>query len=128
MVRRVISLGLCLGLVALGPAPLSACAMLANLPADCGPAPAQSSDCEQMDMHHPAQEVRANLNASCCQITRPAPDAATAAKKTTAPELVTVPIDAEPVSLEARANPAPAASPQLASPLERQSLFCVFLI
>ena len=126
MYRCGISATLVLGLMVLAPAPVSFCAMLANLPGDCAPS-TPKSECEQMGMAQPTVELKAASNLSCCQVSKaPLPDASS---KVVAPDARAELLFTQHVVLP----PQPRLSlhqqsPQSLSPPDRQQLLCVFLI
>lgn len=65
MSKRASALVLCLTLVFLAPLPLSACAMLAGLPAECQPQP----DCAAMDTMEACATMSMQMDmTSCCQV------------------------------------------------------------
>jgi len=121
----------CLGLLLLGPAPLSACAMLADAVADCAPVPPASAhggdECDRMAMPQPSgDEMEAGL-ASCCQAKAPLPQAAKSTTTVVAPDFTAQDLPGEFVATVRPALDSPASSLPV-SPPERQSLLCVFLI
>jgi hypothetical protein len=128
MTRRVISLGLCLGLLALGPASLSACAMMMSLPGECAP-PVVPKTCEAMHGEEPV--AIAAVEGSCCRLTAPAPDAITVTKDAPLPQLSASPV-ADLPSAELSQCEAPgshltdASAARACSP--EQARLCVFLI
>jgi hypothetical protein len=123
MMRRASILGFCLTLAAMAPLPLSACAVLANLPAECQPEP----DCAAMGMKEAAVEVAAAASDSCCQISGAADQTA---KKEPLPRTATGPLEEAPAN-ETRIEfeVAVVSVPEvLATSPPQQSLLCVFLI
>jgi len=143
MLRRLMIAVICASLAGLAPVPLSACAMLTQLPADCWPAApaaegkAKVAHCEQMvesataTSNEKAARWAGTAERSCCSLTAaPVPDTSTGANSTvtaSAPELSKQSESANlsPVSPE----PIPQASQgPIVSPSERQPLLCTFLI
>ena len=109
---RITALLLALAVGAMAPAPLSACALLAGLPADCQPKP----HCEGMSGEQPAAKLEANL--SCCKVTSaPIPQASGTEKKTGAPEISATLDTLQPLAVaetpfvRAEASPSRDASP-----------------
>lgn len=105
-----------------GPLPLSLCATMAGLPADCEPTP----HCEMMAIEQPAVALTAPVE-DCCQLSSapllegqvkaPAPAASL--------ELVAVPaLGAQVVEAETPVANLPARP----APLDLQAALCVFLI
>jgi hypothetical protein len=129
MTRRVISLGLCLGLLALGPAALSVCAMTMSLPAECAQPAAQES-CDGM-LHAEEPVAVAAGDGSCCRLSGPVPDGVALTKATLLPQLSASPVVAVTVvELSQREAPVSRFADSSASPagsLEPARL-CVFLI
>lgn len=122
MKKRGVTFVLATALALLGPVPVSLCAVLGNLPADCIPTP----HCETMG----SQASDAKLSAptdDCCavssaplperQVNSPAPVASL--ELVAAPEFVVEALQTEVVAIMPRARSAP---PDL------QSALCVFLI
>ncbi len=124
MFERGLTFALCLSLAALVPVPISACAALRDLPAQCQPQP----DCQQMGMAQPTTSVEASSNSSCCRLREaPVPQL---------PSKVSVPDAAAHVAsvqhsladdLKPQEQSAPTAL-ETPSPPDRRSLLCVFLI
>lgn len=127
MVRGNVIFALCLSLAALAPLPLSACAMLAALPAECALSNAQSH-CEQMGMTATAARLEAQPNLSCCRVTpAPLPEVQ---NKASVPDAGTSPVRAD-VLVYGPIFPADLAATDLSpriSPPDLQALLCVFLI
>ena len=133
--KRVLISVLCLSVASLAPTPLSACAMLMALPANCAPeakAANPASHCEQMATP-PGSDTDLYANPSalpCCQVSSsPTPDAGSGAAKTTVSSPVASLRDATLHSATIVFERATAASPvQFPSPPDQQSLLCTFLI
>ena len=126
MVKRANSLIVVALLVLFGPAPMALCAALADLPADCKPAP----HCEAMGQSMGNDPVDATLTATtgdCCTVSSaPLPERQSNAPvpvislaPAVAPEMVVPAFEADAPSVTPRARSAP---PDL------QSALCVFLI
>jgi hypothetical protein len=107
--------------------PLTACALVAGLPADCV-RPASEQHCNQMDRMSPPQNIKAASGRSCCQVAQaPVPEAQ---NKIAAPEAGANVILAESFAVPP-AQPVESADPAnttVVSPPHLQSLLCVFLI
>lgn len=130
MLRRVSITGLALGLVLLGPAPLSACAMWMQLPGECAPAaPAPTGHCDQLQQGAANDAtVSGTPDASCC-VVKNVPQPASQSKDAT-PQ-VTLAAGA-PEQSEAVATPQPRPIETEFrfehSPPDLQPVLCVFLI
>jgi hypothetical protein len=127
MIRRVISLGLCLGLLALGSASLSACAMVVSLPGECA-SPAAQGNCEAMQHAEEPIAISSGGDLACCWLAAPAPDAVTLSKEAPLPHLSVASIDLKLASVEGPRIDFFTADLPLASPHHQQSRLCVFLI
>ena len=126
MLARALSLLLVLGLVTLGPTPLSACAIFTDLPGDCAP-PYQQSDCERMGMVQPPVELKAPSDLSCCQLNQAPPPEAPG--KVSPPEASAQILCAGHLVVLPRSAQFPSSEASLfASPPDLQQLLCVFLI
>ena len=124
MFRRVLHCVIVFGLVAVAPLPVSACALLAGLPADCQPQP----HCEQMDAAAPLTSIESAPGQSCCQLSgAPIPQAQT---KVSTPDFAeNLPSDVQPVLFSHGSEVFfPATHSDDVSPPDRQPLLCVFLI
>ena len=121
MLRRISFLVLAAGLAAAGPAPVSACALMAGLPADCQPMP----DCSKMDM---PDAVVAGMATSCCQVSAaPLPERQA---KVAPPAMGAAAERVERAAVPAM-RPADFFSSDFSggfSPPDTQTLFCVFLV
>ena len=126
MVKRANSLIVVALLVLFGPVPMSLCAALADLPADCTPAP----HCEAMGQsmgNDPADATLTATTGDCCTVSSaPLPERQSNAPAPVAsleliatPEFAVEAAQAEAVAVTPRARSAP---PDL------QSALCVFLI
>ncbi len=126
MVRRVFILALALSLVGIGPAPLSACALLSSAMAECA-APGAQSQCDQMDLHEGQGRLAAPPDLSCCLAQAPVP-----VSQYQAPEVAVASVPAvapEPILSVFFARDLHAFVPvQDTSPPGLQSLLCTFLI
>jgi hypothetical protein len=138
MKRRVLLSTLCLSLASLAPAPLSACAMMMSLPAECAPAAGVSapaaSHCEQAVSSEATNQDTLQAGASelpCCKLTAaPMPDAGVSLGK--------VNVAPASASLENGPHVIPGQTlertisqtelEQFTSPPDRQPLLCTFLI
>jgi fermentation-respiration switch protein FrsA (DUF1100 family) len=67
--RRSLIFALALSLVGLGPAPLSACALLSWKLAECA-TPQTQPQCDQMNMDESGTQLVAALDTSCCFISK----------------------------------------------------------
>ena len=67
--RRSVIFALALSLVGLGPASLSACALLFSKPAECA-TPKTQSQCDQMNMDESGTQLAAASDSSCCFISK----------------------------------------------------------
>lgn len=136
MSSRWTALALAFLLSLLGPQPLSACALMMGLPADCAPAAPAESDCEQMPMpvpsaaegEVPAEEPTEPADPSCCaSLAAAVPESNV--QVAAADGLLPL---AETSDSEVPPNPVAVAPLQAvrpsASPPDRQPLLCVFLI
>jgi hypothetical protein len=125
-VRRVLILGLALGLLGLGPVPLSACSLMSSKLAECA-SPKTQSMCDQMNMDESGTHLAAASNHSCCFVQAPlpesrfqAPDISLVAAAIVPPGQMTEP---PRVAFAAREI-----FVQDVSPPALQSLLCTFLI
>ena len=130
MTQRFIGAVVALGLLLLGPVPMSACAMLKGMMADCAPAAPASgeSKCGQMAMHHPEEQVSGTRLTDCCKSNAPTPPALPSAKTVVAPEFAVEPLVTNPSPLLMSHAVPVASTPSPPDAHERQSLLCVFLI
>ena len=127
MLRRPIIVAICLSLAGMAQLPLTACALLAGLPAECAQ-PVSVQHCNQMDRMSPPDEVKVASDASCCQVVQaPLPEAQ---GKADAPETGAKAILAESFAVlpPQRIESASSAASRILSPPELQPLLCVFLI
>jgi hypothetical protein len=116
-----------LGLLALGPAALSACAMLMSLPSECAP-PAAQENCEAVQHAEEPIAVSSGGDLACCRLAAPTPDAVTIFKEAPLPQLSLASPVVDLASVErSRIEFSAAATPPPACPLE-QARLCVFLI
>jgi hypothetical protein len=69
LVRRSLVFALALGLLGLGPVPLSVCALLSSKLAECE-APKTQSQCNQMSMDESGTQLVAASDTSCCFISK----------------------------------------------------------
>jgi len=73
--RRLLILGLALGLVGMGPVPLSACALITSQMAECK-TPETQPVCDKMDMSESGPRLAGASEASCCFVSKaPVPEA-----------------------------------------------------
>ena len=110
----------------LGPHPMSVCAVLAGLPADCIPQPENHCNPTQKPDSPPAKNSSTDL--SCCQVAAaPAPSASNKIELSAAalPPLETAAHWQPDLSISR--SPISEVEPDR-SPPDRQSLLCVFLI
>ena len=139
MRRRILIAILGLSLASLSPVPLSACAMLMSLPADCAPAPAEpmpASHCEhavspEAQMEQNQAKLQANASElPCCQVTAaPVPDTGAGMGKTEVAPTPAVLEDAlQATSVRVFERTATQAERDFSSPPDRQPLLCTFLI
>ena len=121
MLRRILLVVLAAGLAAAGPAPLSACALMAGLPAECQPMP----ECLQMDM---PDALMAGMGTSCCQVSAvPLPEQ----RANAAPPVLGAATERiERASVPAVYSPVfiPTDFSDSFSPPDTQPLLCVFLV
>ena len=125
--RRAVIIALALGLTALGPVPLSVCALLSSQLAECE-TPNTQSLCEQMNIDSRGPQFDSMPDTSCCHITKaPLP-----ASQFEASDLSFLPALAPvPDSIAALAvadNDYPPVVLQDISPPPIQPLLCTFLI
>ena len=69
LVRRSLIFALALGVVGLGPVPLSACALLSSKLAECA-TPKTQSRCDQMNMDESGAQLVTASDPSCCFISK----------------------------------------------------------
>jgi hypothetical protein len=128
VVRRAISLSLCLGLLALGPTPLSACAMLMSMPAECAP-PEAPAMCEGVQHEAEQTAIAAGDATDCCRLSAPAPEAVPLPKAAALTGLAATSLDTElSISNLPRAAFSSGADASLACSHSEQARLCVFLI
>jgi hypothetical protein len=134
MLRRLSITGLALGLVLLGPAPLSACAMWMQLPGECAPAlpappPEPASHCDHLKQAAAGEaSVSGALDASCCVVKNVA-QPASQSKQLTPQFTLAATASQQPQIIAAAAPRAIEAEFRFEhSPPDLQPLLCVFLI
>ena len=122
MIRRISAFLLVAVLVLFGPAPMSLCAAMADLPADCIPTP----HCETMGSE-PADSMLAAQAEDCCVVgSAPVPERQVNAP---APAVSLQPAPApQPVAPVVEAETAEVAPSARSAPTDLQSTLCVFLI
>lgn len=124
--RRILIFGLVLSLMGVGPAPLSACALMSSKPAECA-MPQTRSLCEGMASKACGFHFAATSDASCCLTQAPLP-----ASKYEAPglaftaELSGVRLQIDLAHVVQHILPAPEFRDT--SPPDLQSSLCTFLI
>lgn len=75
MLRRIVAIGLFLGLLALEPGGLSLCALLSAMAGECA-TPATKTVCNEMSATQPEVRISAETRAQCCQLSAaPFPEA-----------------------------------------------------
>jgi hypothetical protein len=125
-VRRPLIFVLALGLLGLGPVPLSACALLTSQLVECA-TPKTQSQCDQMNMEETGAQLISASDTSCCSISQ-APIAQSQFKGSelflAAPVAVLDPTGDSP---RIQRVP-PVVIVQDLSPPSVQSLLCTFLI
>ena len=125
MLKRASALVICLMLALLAPLPLSACAALAGLPAECQPEP----ECAAMDSMEACATMAMQMDStSCCQVSAaPLPQAQ---QKVATPDISADPLPVLHLAV-AVVQPdfdAAAVSWNEHSPPDVQSVLCTFLI
>lgn len=125
--KRLFICVLVIGLIIVGPSPLSICALLSSAVSDCV-SPETRSQCDKMDMgDHPTPTVT-SLSNYCCAISQaPLPESKTQVSKTTVKlELVLALTSATDVEKSERVRTRNLF--QELSPPPLRSLLCTFLI
>ncbi len=125
--RRLLILGLALGLVGMGPVPLSACALLTSQMAECKTPDTQPA-CDKMDMGGNGPQLNAASEASCCFVSKaPVPEAQ---QKTGdySPAISIASLELSDGDLPSSQRTAPVSIAQDFSPPSFSSLLCTFLI
>lgn len=125
--RRILSFFIALGLVGLGPVPLSACALIYSQPSECA-TPQTETRCDQMGMNQAEDPSVSPTSKTCCVISEaPLPDAQSNAGELPATAGSALDSSAAPeiVRLE-NARPLEALQDFSSPPL--QPLLCTFLI
>ncbi len=124
MARRSIALVAAIAVVAMGPLPVSACALLSNLAAECQPEP----ECHSAPRQAADSELSAAEIQDCCVLSQ-AP-ALPATDKGTAPvaAFALVPARESEVLPAADLKGFSYTSLSIVCPPDFQTLFCVFLI
>lgn len=132
MLLRHTALALMALLPLTGPAPVSFCALMMGLPADCAPAAPVDSHCDQMPMPAPAEAPDTtpdnSPDLSCCDaMAAPAPELNV--KTMALGALVSLEYVSDNHALPPLDGFAPGGDiPSVGSPPDRQPLLCVFLI
>lgn len=125
--RRTLTLALALGLAGWGPVPVSACALLSSLFAECA-TPERESCCDQMNADEGGNQLVAAAEMPCCFVSKaPLPDSqykAPDVSLTTAPSASPHPMGDAPGVQQMP----PVLLVQDLSPPRTQSLLCIFLI
>jgi hypothetical protein len=122
MTRRASTFALIAALALFGPAPMSLCAAMASLPADCVPAP----HCAEMASEQPAVRLSAGADNCCTVSSAPLPERQV---QNPAPAVSLETVAAPEVFAAIASSEAPAAMPRARSaPSDLQSTLCVFLI
>jgi hypothetical protein len=125
--RRILSFFIAMGLVGLGPLPLSACALIYSQPSECA-TPKTETHCERMGMEQAEHPSVSPASKSCCVISEaPLPEAQSNAGELPATAGSALDSSAAPeiVRLE---NVRPLEALQDFSSPPLQTLLCTFLI
>jgi hypothetical protein len=124
MEKQALALVAAVAIVAASPLPVSVCALLANLAADCQPMP----DCHSMPAGSPDSTLAAGGRHDCCTLSD-APPLPAKQKEVSVPVKVLQPA-AEPSeqTTVSTASDFTAPSPPIVCPSDFQASLCVFLI
>jgi hypothetical protein len=124
--RGILIFGLALGLVGLGPVPLSGCALLSSKLTECA-TPKTQSQCDQMNMDESGTQLVAASDTSCCSsFKEPIPQLQYKAVDLSLARVIAV-LDLAGVTPRIQ-RLAPVLIGQNLSPPSLQSLLCTFLI
>jgi hypothetical protein len=125
--RRILSFFVALGLVGLGPLPLSACALIYSQPSECA-TPQTETHCERMGMDETEGPSVSPASKTCCLISEaPLPDAQHRAGNLPAMAVSALDSSAAPVIIRLEdARPLEVLQDFSSPPI--QPLLCTFLI
>jgi hypothetical protein len=125
--RRILSFFIALGLVGLGPLPLSACALIYSQPSECA-TPQTETHCERMGMKRAERPSVSPASKTCCVISEaPLPEAQSNAGNLPATSGSALYSSPAPVIVRLESKQPVEALQEFSSP-PLQLLLCTFLI
>lgn len=125
--RRILSFFIALGLVGLGPLPLSACALIYSQPSECA-TPQTETHCERMGMEQTERPSVLPASKTCCVISEaPVPEAQSNAGQLQVTAGSALDANSAPVIVRLESKQPVEALQDFSSP-PLQPLLCTFLI